>query len=243
MGTGGPGKATCNCRVVHPLGSERSSKERDVYIAALSRGDACTEQTIETEGDKARSRYRKRKQGGEKRGPKKITSGLKQGLRKECRWCTTFQRFFQAEASTPGVMCSSVNQEASVSSVQKQARDCLQLTERLSGSSRSDDSLANDEVSEVLAVVALEGVRLDHGSENVEDLLLADRLAVDLVQALSPVSSSEKHQVLTGSFSDKGDFGGPLRFKTMSETHAEQETRLRHSRDGHIRWGNQSYAW
>lgn len=84
-------------------------------------------------------------------------------------------------------------------------------------------------------VVSLESVRLDHRSKDVKNLLLADRLAVNLVQSiargdrnderefkgigkeanmnlpLSPVSSSEKHEVLAGSLSDESDLGGPLK--------------------------------
>jgi hypothetical protein len=81
-----------------------------------------------------------------------------------------------------------------------------------------DDANADDEVTEALAIVTLSGVALDHGLQNLEDLLFLDRAAEQLVQALAMVATTEVHVVSAVSLANEGDFGEPRTRATVRAT-------------------------
>lgn len=85
----------------------------------------------------------------------------------------------------------------------------------LAGQGRLDVSGSDGPVSEPFAILALERVSLDHGGHDVHDLGLGDALLEGLVQSLTVVTSTEHHQVGSGSLSDKGDLGSPRSCTTL----------------------------
>ncbi|KAI3482262.1 hypothetical protein L1887_55095 [Cichorium endivia] len=94
--------------------------------------------------------------------------------------------------------------------------------ERLALGGGLDDASTNDVVAKRLA---LDAVLRIHGHElvhDLEDLLLVDRLAVDLGQTRAVVRASERHDVLTGRLAHKARLGHPrTRTAVGTARHAE----------------------
>src|SRR5690606_30262874 len=74
---------------------------------------------------------------------------------------------------------------------------------------RLDISGSDDPVTEMLTLVPLRGVPLDHGTHDLEDLLLLDAAAVQLVQPLAVVATTEVHIVGIVGLANERDLGQP----------------------------------
>jgi len=64
------------------------------------------------------------------------------------------------------------------------------FVERLALCRRLNVTSTDYKVTKALAIIALRGIALDHGFHDLEDLILLDTAAVQLVQALTVVTTT-----------------------------------------------------